>query len=439
VKLRSLIIFPPLLILSGCTRSAVEETPAPQRRASTAESPAAARSKVFDPHVVAGPSLGIDDVISIGEIRGCDSPPGNSAVAGQAALDKRRQDPKGAYANARKELIVQDPSAIAEVKAVTDAIRKRYEQQVLAQIPALPLAGIDSEPFTVRYYPRFSELNDEVTVHGRRLSLRALDAGRERRLVLYYLNYDRVDAERSSVVFMLNGKVNHDPRKFDLDPQVNYAATAAGRLAATGRPVIVFDDTEPTLVRTLAAIRTIDRAVLKDVTRVHVIGFPDAVLHFLAFHESPVASAYVIGGTVPLWTRNDSFFQKDPRTENAAVQDSFQWADLALMALGTGVRLGFASDVGESGLSKAGLFFETLPILRHHPEAERLLSIRGNDRDGDGKGDHGQPCHEGEAADYTRFLTEVESDIAGVTTSVSQRASSQKNGSDKASDRRPVR
>lgn len=406
----TLIILSLILFAGGCGPSNNGDTPKASPSSLKAEPSSIALAKVFDPKVIGGPSLGIDDEISVSELRGCDQFPANTAEAGNALLQKRRQIKNSAYVNARNQYIVSDTATPDDLTKLTNAIRLRYEQEVLPQIPVHPLLGIDSEPFTMRYFPQFSEIDgDPVTVHGRRLSLRVAGTGAaEERVVAYFLNYDRVEPSRPSVVLVLAGGVNHNPTKFELDPQANYAATIAGRLAAMGWPVLVVDDAFPTILRSLAAIRAIDRSLLKTFARVHVIGAPDLLFHFLMFHESQVASAYVVGGALPLWTRNDSFFPKDPKTENTVVQDKFQWADFGLAVLDQGITLAMVSDVGQSGPGKAALFIETLPVLKKHPAAaERFLRIVGNDRNGDGKGDHNEVCHDGDTADYRGFFKEM--------------------------------
>ncbi len=392
---------------AGCSSGTTNDAQKGAGSALKAEPSSVALAKVFDPKVVEGPSLRIDDVVNVADFRGCDQPPGNSAQAGNAVLQKRRLQKGAAYEHARAQYIVKEDAKPEDLTRLTDEIRVRYEKEMLTQVPVLPVLGIDSEPFSVRYMPTFSDREDEVLVHGRRLTLRvAGPTGTEERVMAYYLNYDHLAASDPSVILILAGGVNHDPAKFELDPRGNYASMLAGRLASEGWPVLVVDDNAQTIERSLSAIRAVDRAVLKRFKSVHVIGFPDPAFHFVMFHESPVASMYIVGGSLPLWTRNDSSFPKDPKYDVQVIRDKFQWADFGLATIDQHMLLAIASNAGQSGPAKAAFFVETLPILQKHPAAGQYLRVVGNDRDGDGKGDRGQACHDGDTATYRAFFRE---------------------------------
>lgn len=399
-----------LVGLSG-TALACSPGSAPRRAAREAQPPAAVLRQILDPQPVPGPAVRVAGEIDVVAFRGCDTPPENQRATGEQLLNSRRHVAGSGYDQAQRHLVLARPTGSDDSRAVMTLLRAQYEREVLPLIPVWPIVRVERTPFTVTYMPTFTGLEAPVDVRGRRLRFEALDPhGTPRQIDAYYLNYDRAEAAGKRVVLVLAGPVGREGSGLGLDPRASYAAIVAGWIAAKGEPVLVLDEAAERWEDALAAIRMIDRAVLTSFQAVDVIGGSDPVFHLLASHDAPLKSAFIVGSFAPLWTRNDTAaraggpFATDRHTDQPLVQSRFQWADFALLATEAGIRLGLVSNAGGSGIGKAGLLGEVLPQVRRFPAQASLVEVRGNDRDGDGRGDRGERCHDGEFADYVAFL-----------------------------------
>ncbi len=411
----------PLLVAAvlGNACGSVELKPLPSDIQSSEEALAAA----LDSRVAAGPVVEFTEAASISSLRGCDTLPDNTASAGEARLAERRHAAGSGYMTAQPNLLLVNDPRTTDLSSVAAALRAQYAKLVLPQLATSPVVAIERDPFTLVYYPGVTGLAGPARVHGRRLRVRVVASpGPWREVVAYYLNDDRRLPSRRGVVFVSAGSLDERPAVPDalaplerftaaaLHPTRSYAAAMVAHLAAAGWSVLVYDDPGEHLERSLADIRVLDRVLLTSFHDVHLVGSSDAALHFLMFHESPVRSAYVPGTFIPLWTRNDTPattggpFGSDRATDSRVIQSMFQWADFALVAARDGVRLGLVANAGGSGIGKAGLFNELLPVLQRFPKTAGLYELRGNDRNGDGVGDRGERCHDGEPADALDFL-----------------------------------
>jgi hypothetical protein len=374
------------------------------------ESSRASLAKVFDPNMEEGTIVQVTTPTSLLTLRGCDKPPDNSAAAGETLLKPRREAPWSRFGEtAATYVLTQMPQA--DLTAAATAIQERYDQEVLAKLPVLPIVRIDVEPFTVNYGPEFTGLKQAVRVHGRRIVIKAQqESGTLREVVAYYVNYDRPGPGGPATLFLAAGRISRTRGTIEVDPSNGYGATVLGHLAAAGWPVVAYDDPGEKLEESLSDIRLIDRAILSRWGRVDAIGFTDSIFHYLAFHDSILRSAYVFGTYIPLWTRNDipgrtgGPFGTNPATDNQTVQSRFQWADFVTIAASQNITLALQNNAGGSGLAKAGLLNELLPAVQRFAIPPTLLQVRGNDRNGDGIGDNNETCHEGETQDYLDFL-----------------------------------
>ncbi len=392
-----------------------------------ADPPRAARAAILDPTPTDGAAVRIAGRVDLAALRGCDAPPENQAATGAALLQARRDTPGSGYDQARRQWILAAARDPADSAAVVGDLRERYDRDILPTIPVAPIGRVEPMAMTVTYERSFTQAAQDVRVRGRRLRFTIGDPARPRRVDAYFLNYDRVADDRR-VVLVLAGRIGREGTEVGLDPRGGYAAALVGRIAAAGWPLVALDATADRFEDELAAIRMLDRSTLASFRAVDLVGVADYVLHLVAFHTAPIASAYVIGSFVPLWTRNDigsrtgGPFAVDRPMDDPLVQSRFQWADFVLMAADEDIRLGLLSNAGGSGLGKAGLFGEILPQIRRFPQLISRVEVRGNDRDGDGVGDRGERCHEGEFEDALDFLRAVRSPMTPASGATDVRA-----------------
>jgi hypothetical protein len=270
-----------------------------------------------------------------------------------------------------------------------------------------------------QYPPNYGATQETLDVRARLIRFHTvMPAAPPRTINLYFLNYDRLEEHGRAIIFASTGGFLA-PVALGLEMQGGYSAASLGRLAASGLPLMIYEepgsgqrlpteDWESRLYSTAADLRLIDRTTLKQFDSVDLLGGCASLAPLLASHESRITSAYISGQCIPLWTRNDTHartggpFSSDPDTDHVLFQSRFQWADFLVMAAANGVELALAMNAGGSGLGKAGVLYEMMPALR------RLgirFEVRGDDRNGDGEPDSGRlVCNDYDAVDFVHFV-----------------------------------
>ncbi len=389
------------LMLTGCGVS----------RADVAASGIPNLTEALDSRVITGRVIHVQGPPS--DRRDSDTLPGTSRAFGRSTLGARK-GPGTVFQSLRARwLSTQHPDAKLEV--IAGRIRDRYEKIVLNRVDTPNVTHIDVEPMTLVYPSNYYENTEPITVHLKRLSLRAGD----RILVAYYANYDRIQLHDGAVILQINGHFGLNPSRqgLGLDHRGGASGAALGKIAMQHLPLLTYDDhnegessnASPDLPRTLENMQMIDRALLTHFKRVDGLGLSGGTerwYHFSVFFQCNVQSVYYAGFAMPLWTRLDPpHFGSDRDTHDELFIRNFQYADLALVGIYRIPHVAFAHNAGEAGGSKYGYFEEMVPIIRQYTDA---FETRGGDRDGDGISDTGRDlAHEYDLLDYFAFLDAV--------------------------------
>ena len=325
-----------------------------------------------------------------------------------------RKGPGTVYQSLRPNwLTVQHPDV--SVDQIAKLIRQRYDKIVLRRVKAPKVTQIDVEHMTLIYPPKYFGNDKRVIVRVKRLVLHAKD----RTLVAYYANYDKIDKHDGAVILQINGHFGRNPSRqaLGLEKRGYMSGAALGKIAMQHLPVITYDDhnvgessgAPNGLPRTLENIQMIDRTLLKHFDRVDGLGLSGGTerwYHFSMFFECNVQSAYYAGFAMPLWARLDPpHFNSDQDTHDEPFIRNFQYSELALVGIHRIPHVAFAHNAGEGEGSKYGYFVEMVPTLRQYTDA---FQTRGGDRNGDGVSETGRDlAHEYDLPDYFEFLKQA--------------------------------
>ena len=365
-------------------------------------------AEALDAKVVVGEVIHIEGPPS--EARDRDSGPTTAFEHHRPRFDSRK-GPGSVYQSLQPNwLTVQHPDV--SLDQIAKLIRQRYDQIVLNHLRTPKVIQIDVEHMTLIYPPKYFGNDKRVIVRAKRLVLHAKD----RALVAYYANYDKIARHNSAVILQINGHFGLNPSRqgLGLEKRGHMSGAALGKIAMQHLPLITYDDHNvgessggPNgLHRTLENIQMIDRTLLKHFDRVDGLGLSggtDRWYHFSVFFASNVQSVYYAGFATPLWTCLDRpHFGSNPDTHDEPFIRNFQYGELALVGIHRIPHVAFAHNAGDGGGSKYGYFVETVPTLRQYTDA---FQTRGGDRNGDGISETGRDlAHEYDLPDYFEFL-----------------------------------
>ena len=339
-------------------------------------------------------------------------------------IEMRKQIPQGTYQTTRQNWLTTQFQG-DDLTTFARLARQKFSGLFIKQTPLPRLDEIGVEYLTLEYPAEYYHQSQPVTVHAKRLELRATDTfGDKRKLVVYFLNYDKIDSDARRVILQLHGHFGQNPSRMSigLEQHGGLTGAAVAKIALRGYPVIVFDDhdvgesspatgKEPGFIRTLANLRMVDHALLTHFERVDALGLSggcERLFYFLIMHRCNLGSAYLSGFGMSPWTYLDARSQQDsPFGYNADTFDErfcsqFQWADFVLAGIEQGIDICIATQTNESGVPKYFLHEEVLPAIRRFTDR---FELGGDDPDGDGIGNDGRNLHhEYDLPDFFDFL-----------------------------------
>ena len=383
----------------------------------------------------------LDPTVTTGTVVNIPAPPStlrdketvaNSLESVRSLMESRKAIAGGAFQTAQANwMTTQHPDA--DGATIAALVRQHYADLVGRHVHPPSLYGTEVEHLTLVYPVNYFFTNPvPVTVHTRRLTIRAYDAfGDPRHLVAYYANYDRLPEHDGRVIFQINGHFGTNPSRqgLGIENYGGYSGAALGKIAMQGYPLITYDDhnvgessggtsKENGLYQTLANLVMMDDAVMElfaFVDGTGLSGGTERLYHYLLLHDSNLCSAYLGGFATPIWTRMDTAartggpFGSDGDTDNEIFQNNFQWADMALAGLDKGMPMAMTHNAYEGGISKHGYFEAIVPALLNHVEPYRF-ETRGGDRNGDGMSETGRwLAHEYDLVDFFAFMRKVRS------------------------------
>jgi hypothetical protein len=337
------------------------------------------------------------------------------------------------------------------LEQISQRIQVRYNNHIMNRVSAPTVTSIDVENIMFIYPTGYYKNIKPVTVYARRFTLNSTETIKygapyyckilyfiknckiDRKIVGYYVNYDKINNYDNSVIFQINGHFGSNPSRLNLglDENGGYTGAALGKLAMYGYPMIFYDDhnigesskdVPDSLPRTLENIVQIDQAILQNFDHVDVMGLSggtERLYHYMMFNEAKVRSAYFASFFNPPWTQfdsvnapNDTRFGVNLDTYDDIFNRNFLYTDLALVGINKGVLTSFIHSTFDGGAGKYGFFEEMQPIMQLYTSDYHLS---GDDIDGDGLPDYPRPRsriqsgldHEYNLPDFIHWIEKV--------------------------------